>query len=98
MSQGVHIDFLKTLHDEDVYISTYDFKSYATYFYAKAKPAQNPKASDIRWLIDGNIDKPVYLVSKNPSTELKLNPSFKMVLAKGGFYIYKREHTLKENY
>ncbi len=42
-SQGPVIDFCKEVADEDAYIFTIGYKSYAPYFYGKVKP---PKATD----------------------------------------------------
>lgn len=91
MTQGTHISFLKSVQNEDVYISSYGFKSYAPYFYGRVGPTKHPKALDMRWLIEGEIDKPVYLIANKPDTELSRNSAFKMVKANGGFYIYRRE-------
>jgi len=95
MTQGVHIEFLKSKQSEDVYLSSYGFKSYATYFYGKVRPERNEQASDIRWLIEGNIDKPAFLVTNKPDTELSQNPSFQLIHSKGGFYIYTRSAIVK---
>lgn len=92
MTQGTHIEFLKSVQTEDVYISSYGFKSYAPYFYGWVKQDKDPRSSDVRWLIEGEIDKPVYLVTNKPDTELSRNNAFTLVKARGGFYIYRRDN------
>lgn len=42
-SQGPAIEFYESIANEDVYVTTIGFKSYAHYFYAKVKP-QNPES------------------------------------------------------
>jgi 4-amino-4-deoxy-L-arabinose transferase-like glycosyltransferase len=39
-SQGPAIDFYKSLENQDVYVETIGFKSYAQYFYKRIKPAK----------------------------------------------------------
>lgn len=92
MTQGTHIGFLKSIQTEDAYASSYGFKSYAPYFYGQVGLDNDARSSDVRWLIEGDIDKPVYLVANKPDTELSRNPAFKLIKSRGGFYIYKREN------
>lgn len=63
-SQGASIDFLKERVGEDCYVEVLGFKSYAHLFYAQKPIPQNEKANDLNWLLQGDIDKKVYFVSK----------------------------------
>jgi 4-amino-4-deoxy-L-arabinose transferase-like glycosyltransferase len=115
-TQGANIDFLKSLEQEDCYICTIDFKSYAHFFYPKIKINQNPlfnekvkndemlklcrkltnpqdKYNCVRdWYLDGNIDKPVYFITKIDRGDwLKNKKNLKFIKEKNGFLYYKRE-------
>jgi 4-amino-4-deoxy-L-arabinose transferase-like glycosyltransferase len=91
-SQGASIDFLKERVGEDCYVQVLGFKSYAHLFYTQKPLPQNPNAYDTNWLLQGDIDKPVYFVSKvdriknyTQYTELK------ELYRKNGFVFLKRE-------
>jgi uncharacterized membrane protein YiaA len=63
-TQHAALDFYRQHSEEDCYIKTLGFKSYAHLFYGKTKPAANPLAHDNAWLLTGKIDKPAYFVYK----------------------------------
>ncbi len=65
-SQNAEIEFCKTLQGKDCYVVTSNFKSYAHYYYAKVQPPENPKYTDLKWLIYEDVDKDVYIVGKKP--------------------------------
>lgn len=89
-TQGPLIDLCLELKQEDAYMETYGFKSYATYYYGET-PQLTQEQKDMGWLMKGNIDKPVYLISKSNNTELDNYPGFSFIQQKGGFRVYKRE-------
>jgi 4-amino-4-deoxy-L-arabinose transferase-like glycosyltransferase len=72
-TQGAPLDFFSGLAKKDVYIVIAGYKSYLPYFYARVNPHQDDRHQDIQWLVQGDIDKDVYLVVK----EHKINPAFK---------------------
>jgi hypothetical protein len=63
-AQRAPVEFYKQHSEEDCYISTLGFKSYAHLFYGKKLPQDNPLSYDKEWLINGKIDKPAYFVYK----------------------------------
>ena len=63
-SQRAALDFYRHYGQEDCYINTLGFKSYAHLFYGKKQPGQNPLSYDKDWLLNGPIDKPAYFVFK----------------------------------
>jgi hypothetical protein len=65
-SQNAEIEFCKTLQGKECYVVTSNFKSYAHYYYAKVQPPDNPKYTDLKWLIYEDVDKDVYVVGKKP--------------------------------
>jgi hypothetical protein len=58
------IEFYESLQGKDCYVETIGMKSYAKYFYARTMPHSNPNATNDKWILHGEIDKPAYFVSK----------------------------------
>jgi len=92
-TQRSAIEFYEKHSEEDAYIQTIGFKSYAQYFYGKVKP-HNSKASDESWLLSGAIDKPAYLVLKVDNLKDHVNPEMKELYRKGGFVFFRRDPVL----
>jgi len=90
-SQATAIEFYVKHQDEDCYIETLNFKSYAQYFYAKCRQHQNSNYRDKNWLLSGDIDKTAYFVFQNNNKERILPQSVTPIYKKGGFEFYKRE-------
>jgi hypothetical protein len=89
-SQNSAIEFYKSIEDQDCYVETVGFKSYAQYFYKKVLP-WHAKSEDESWLMSGKIDKPVYFVLKEGNLENHVNAEMKELYRKGGFVFFKRE-------
>lgn len=87
-SQGPAIEFYQSLQGQDVYVKPYKFKSYAHLFYFKKPAATALPSFDYYWLIDGEVDKPVYMVAKVGKT--LDNPNFEIIGKSGGYVFYKR--------
>lgn len=92
-SQRAAIEFFESVQDEDAYIATLGYKSYAHLFYGKADKDRNPDAMDTDWLLQGDIDKPVYFVFKINKKEKYLTEygQLKLLYIKNGFVFTKRE-------
>lgn len=91
-SQGAAIEFFEEKKTEDAYLTPLGYKSYAHLFYGKKTKPDNPKSYDIGWLLNGDIDKPVYFVSKVDRTErFSSYPELKELYRKNGFVFLKRE-------
>ncbi len=99
-TQRAAIDFYKSLQNADVYVETLGFKSYAHYFYTLKQKEENLESSNKDWLINGDIDKDVYFVSKNDRVENYLNkyPNLKVIGEKNGFVFITRKDVLKTDY
>jgi hypothetical protein len=95
-SQGPAIEFFKQHADEDAYFETFAYKSYAQYFYAQQQYGSNPQRTDINWLLKGDIDQPVYFVSKVTNKELDEFDDISFLGQKGGFRFYKRMPAARE--
>lgn len=91
LSQGPSIQFYKTLVNKDVYIEPVGYRSYAHYFYGKTKPKTNPKSHNIDWLMNGDIDKDVYFVTKSDNKELENHPEIQKIKTEGSFSFYIRK-------
>jgi 4-amino-4-deoxy-L-arabinose transferase-like glycosyltransferase len=93
--QASVINFYQNLKGQDVYVEVYGFKSFAHLFYFDKKPGYNPKSLDESWLLTGDIDKPVYFVSKITNKNLLNYQDIKLIKTENGFNFYKREIPLK---
>jgi 4-amino-4-deoxy-L-arabinose transferase-like glycosyltransferase len=90
-SQNAAIEFYESKTQEDCYIQTYDFKSYAHLFYPKKRQPTNPKHTDLDWLMRGEVDKPTYWVAKYGSkSSLDTVATLQYLYEKNGFVFYKR--------
>jgi hypothetical protein len=89
-TQGPSIVFSKNVAQKDCYYDAIGFKSYVPYFYGRVPYKRNEKATDLNWLIDGDIDKPVYFLGKYDYLFLETRPAFVKVEEKGGFILWRR--------
>lgn len=91
-SQNAAIEFYKSKADQDCYVETFGFKSYAKFFYFKKPIPVNENSLNEQWWLNGPVDKPVYIVCKNISQERfeKENNNFELIEVKNGFAFYKR--------
>lgn len=90
-SQRAAIEFYKGKSQEDCYILTKGYKSYAHLFYALKRPVTDPRSYDQNWLLTGDVDKPVYVVTKvHKTAELENIPNLREIGRKNGFVFYRR--------
>ena len=90
-SQGSMIEFFKKHNQPKEYVTTYGFRSYAKFFYANKQKPENLKSLNEEWLLNGTIDKPVYIVSKMYDKEKVLQlKNINFLYEKGGFVFYVR--------
>jgi hypothetical protein len=90
-AQSPAINFYKSISGQDVYVTTIGFYSYANYFYFQKMPGGNIESSNKDWLLNGEIDKPVYLVAKLTAKKLFYNhPDCSFIKQEGGFLFYCR--------
>lgn len=91
-SQGAAIDFYEQRQGENCYVHTLGFKSYAQLFYTRKEKPANQNSYDEQWLLTGNIDKPVYFVTKvDRENNFKQYTELKELYRKNGFVFLKRE-------
>ncbi len=90
--QGAAIDFYKSFEDQDVYINTLGFKSYAHLYYFGKQIPKNQKSYDENWLLNGKVDKPTYFVTKNTeAAQYMTNPNLSLIKEENGFVFFRRK-------
>lgn len=90
-SQGAAIDFFIQHRGEDCYMQTLGYKSYGDLFYAEKTKPDDERSYDMNWLLTGDIDKPVYFVTKiNKVDNYKDYKDFEELYRKNGFVFLKR--------
>lgn len=91
ISQRANIEFFESRQGEDCYVDTYDYRSYAHYFYTKKMPFKNDGTKNVHWLLRGEIDKPAYISAKvQNKSVLDTIPQLQFLYEKNGFIFYKR--------
>lgn len=97
-SQRAAIEFFQSVKDSNCFVEVYGYKSYADLFYTQKKRWQTTTESFRKtsltfeqWLLYGEIDRPVYFVSKITNTDLFSVPGMKLLYSKNGFLFFKRE-------
>lgn len=101
-SQDAAIEFYQSHTSGNCYMEVWGFKSYAQYFYSRIKPPIG-KAISKEQLLNGKVNKPVYVVTKNFDRHIfeKRYPAFTLLYMKNGFAFFGRpgnmetKHTLK---
>ncbi|MEN8137183.1 MAG: glycosyltransferase family 39 protein [Bacteroidota bacterium] len=91
-SQGAAIEFFKKFKDDSAYVAPVMYKSYAHLFYTEKKAQKNPNHNNVSWLLNGEIDKPAYFVSRITQKDKVLikYSNLKIIGEKNGFVFYKR--------
>ena len=88
-SQRAVVDFYKSKAAEKCYVLNSGYFSYAPLFYTNKMPDACEKPL---WLLTGNIDRPFYLVLKEPHYNKwkHLIPAMKLLYKKNGFVFLAR--------
>lgn len=91
-SQNAAISFFKNKSTESCYIVTHGYKSYAHLFYARKPKVTDERSYDKNWLFHGNVDRPVYVVTKiHKVHELEDVDTLEEMYRKNGFVFLKRK-------
>ena len=91
-SQRAAVEFFEDQHGQDVYVTTYMYKSYVPWFYAGIEPHENTEAVNNDWLLYGETDKPV-MISTKVTSRAKLEkalPDAEFLYESNGFLFYRR--------
>jgi len=91
-SQRAVIEFFNSVSDQDAYLETIGYKSYAHLFYGHVKN-QPQKAHDENWLLTGDIDKTAYFAIKvnRKNKFIQDYPELILLYEKNGFVFFKRK-------
>jgi 4-amino-4-deoxy-L-arabinose transferase-like glycosyltransferase len=91
-SQLAAIEFFMSVSNQDAYLATLGYKSYAHLFYGKSKNHNNILAKDSKWLLTGNIDKNAFFAAKINKKDkfMKEYPLLELLYEKNGFVFFKR--------
>jgi len=90
-SQNSAIEFYKKLKDEDCYVQTLGFKSYAHLFYSEKKYYRNEVILNTDSLLNGKIEKPAYFVTKITKKNDYFNKyNLNEIYEKNGFVFFVR--------
>lgn len=94
-SQGVPVAFFESKAGQNCYLYTWQYKSYAHYFYGKRPQNYPVNGRNQDFLLKAKLDKPVFFVSKSNRVKdlLQYCDSCSLVSQKAGFAIYKRNPT-----
>lgn len=86
-TQATPIRFYQEKQNEDCYLLTVGFKSYAHLFYGRKPMPDHPRHNDEAWLLSGEADKPVYVVTKNirKADWLSWHPQLEVMHEENGF-------------
>lgn len=97
ISQHASVEFFSKYANEEVYVTTYGYKSYVPWFYNKISPYENERANEKEWLYHGATDRDVLIstkITKTGKLESEI-PDAVLLYAKNGFYFYKRPAAVK---
>lgn len=92
ISQRAAVEFFEEQAHKEVYVTTFGYKSYVPWFYARVQPYDHPKATDQQWLLHGDTDKPVMISAKITSRdrlEQEIGDAV-FLYEKNGFLFYRR--------
>ena len=91
-SQRANVEFFKSVNNEDAYLETVGYKSYAHLFYGKIKQHKNPLSRNEKWLLTGDIDKTAYFSIKITYKEKFMQdyPGINFLYESNGFAFFKR--------
>ena len=90
-SQHAAIEFCESLQGKDCYVITSGYKSYVQYFYPRIQPYDNDDYTDKSWLLTGDIDRDVYIISKiHRADEVRKYSDIEELGAKNGFVFFRR--------
>jgi len=90
-SQRANVNFFRSRVGEVGYVTTYGYKSYVPWFYARVRPYAHPQGRRRSWLLSGKASQPVYIstkVNKQARLEKEL-PRAVWLYCENGFCFYR---------
>ena len=91
-TQNAAIEFFGKFKDNTAYVAPLMYRSYAYLFYSEKLPQSNPNHNNTNWLLNGDIDKPAYFISRITQKDavMKAYKNLDIIGSKNGFVFYKR--------
>jgi hypothetical protein len=91
-SQRAVVEFFRSVSDQDAYLETVGYKSYAHLFYGRVRISADSVRRDEKWILTGPIDKDAYFSVKVNRKErfLREYPDTELLYEKNGFVFFKR--------
>ncbi len=90
-SQRAAIEFFESKVDQDVYLISHGYKTYAHYFYGRVTSENRRVEDNEQWAITGDIDKEVFISSKiHRADELRALEDLEELYSKNGFVFFRR--------
>lgn len=93
--QGAPQAFFSELQGKSVYVMSAGYKSYLPYFYSRFQPPLHPEQFSQAWLINGEIDRDVYLSIRAHREDAAFRQqfhNFERLREAGGFVFYRRRY------
>jgi len=96
-TQRAAVEFYQGLRGQACYVAALGFKSYAPLFYSDKQRAQSAAARGMsprdfeRWLLEGDIDRPVFLVGLDRDDRHVRRPGIVELYRRNGFVFYRRD-------
>jgi len=90
-TQTSAVNFWRNHSDENAYLVTYGYKSYAHYFYGEVQP-NNALKNDLKWVIENEPNKTIYISVKlkdYQNFEKEYENLYQFLYQNGGFRFYK---------
>jgi hypothetical protein len=93
ITQSSHVEFCKRISKEDVYVRSIGFKSFVPLFYGNQKNPGHLHYLSEGWLVNGQVDKPVFFTSRSDQKDAILTTytNLQVIYNKGGFTFYSRK-------
>lgn len=91
-SQRPAIEFYESKAGQRVYVWPMGFRSYAHHFYFKVPMENNLIRQNEDQLFRGEVDRPVFFITKANNDFLDNRPEVKLLYKKGGFKFYERQN------
>jgi len=91
-TQNAAVEFFEKFKDDSAYVTPLKYRSYAYLFYSDKQPQKNPNHNKLDWLLNGDIDKPAYFISRITQKKqvLDKHKNLEVIREKNGFVFYKR--------
>ncbi|MBD78582.1 MAG: glycosyl transferase [Crocinitomicaceae bacterium] len=92
ITQNAAIEFYESKQNEDCYIKTYEYFSYAHLYYSRKQIPDDADHFKLEYLLSGDVTKPVYIVCKITSKDqfIESQENFDLLYEKNGFVFFKR--------